>query len=114
MSSPYARPKLLLDVLLKNSITNFENAEDLFSSNFVGESYSITLPVLIRVEIISTLIHFTEAVTTIASENSFSYITFIFRCSLGLKSYVPIKNEKLSASFNFLLCLVCTYLNFLT
>lgn len=36
--------RLLLDVLLKNSATNFENEEELSSSNCLGESYSKTLP----------------------------------------------------------------------
>lgn len=36
--------RLLLDVLLKNSATNFENEEELSSSNCLGESYSKTVP----------------------------------------------------------------------
>lgn len=34
--------------LLKNSMTNFENEEELSLSNFTGESYSTTLPILIK------------------------------------------------------------------
>ena len=38
----------LLDDLPKNSATNFENIEELFSSNRDGESYSITLPITMK------------------------------------------------------------------
>ena len=41
--------QLLLDDLLKNSATNFENEEDLSLSNWAGESYSTTLPVLSKI-----------------------------------------------------------------
>ena len=41
--------QLLLDDLLKNSATNFENEEDLSLSNWAGESYSTILPVLSKI-----------------------------------------------------------------
>ena len=39
---------LLFDDLLKNSVTSFEKAEELFLSNSFGESYSTILPALIE------------------------------------------------------------------